>query len=239
MLLMKQSAFLLLYLLNFNSFAQKTSNNKFQVGLNISPDICYRQIFATEGNENDFTKNLINLRNSSEKPKFSYSGGLSVVYRHNQKLSFQAGLNYANLGYKSEIAGFIGPAEEAFPLSAKYIYNFHYLELPTKVNFIFGEDRLQYSVGAGLSSAYLIEKNNTIVNYFADSTTRKNIQNQDPYKPFNLFATLNVGLHYQLSNKLQLKFEPTFRYGLLRTSDTPISGRLYHFGLSTGIYLEL
>lgn len=231
---------LLLTLLTFSAVVQaQNSTSKWQVGLNISPDICYRQIFITEGNVSDQTTAVINLRNSAEKPKLSYSGGLSVVYRHNPKLSFQAGLNYANLGYKSKIAGFIGPVEEDFPLSAKYIYNFHYLEVPTKVNFIFGENRLQYSVGAGLSGAYLMETKNTVVSYYADSTTRRHIQNQDPYKPLNLFATLNVGIHYQLSNKWQLKFEPTFRYSLLRTSDTPVSGRLYHFGLSSGIYLAL
>jgi len=231
---------LLLALLTFSAIAQaQNSTNKWQVGLNISPDICYRNIFITEGKVSDQTTAVINLRNSAEKPKLSYSGGLSVVYRYNPKLSFQAGLNYANVGYKSEIAGFIGPVEEDFPLSAKYIDNFHYLEVPTKVNFIFGENRLQYTVGAGLSSAYLMETKNTVVSYYADSTTRKHIQNQDPYKPFNLFATLNVGLLYQLSNKWQLKLEPTFRYGLLRTSDTPVSGRLYNFGLSSGIYLTL
>ncbi len=231
---------LLFALLTFAAvgYAQN-STNKWQVGLNISPDICYRHIFATEGNENNFTTTLINLRNSTEKPKLSYTGGLGIVYRYNPKLSFQAGLNYANLGYKSEIAGFIGPVEEDFPLSAKDIDNFHYLEVPAKVNFIFGEDRLQYSVGAGLSCAYLIENNNTVVFYYADSTTREHNQNQDPYKPFNLFATFNVGLLYQLSNNWQLKLEPTFRYGLLKTSDTPLSGRLYNFGLSSGIYLTL
>lgn len=239
-MIIKPLTSLLLALLTFSAIAQaQNSNSKWQIGLNISPDICYRQIFATEGNENNFTTTIINLRNSSEKPKLSYSGGLSVVYQYNPKLSFQAGLNYANVGYKSEIAGFIGPVEEDFPLSAKYIYNFLYLEVPTKVNFIFGENRLQYTVGAGLSSAYLMETKNTVVSYYADSTIRKHIQNQVPYKPFNLFATLNVGLLYQLSNKWQLKFEPTFRYGLLRTSDTPVSGRLYNFGLSSGIYLTL
>jgi hypothetical protein len=232
---------LLFTLLAIPAFAQEHNvNSKFQVGLNLSPDICYRQIFVNKGNEgNDLLPAVINLRNSSERAKISYSGGLSVVYRQNQRFSFQTGLNYANLGYKSEIAGFIGPVDEILPLSAKYIYNLHYLELPTKVNFIFGENRLQYSVGAGLTSAYLMEKNNTLVSYYGDSTTRKNIQSQDAYKPFNLFATLNVGLHYQLSNKLQLKFEPTIRYGLLQISDTPISGRVYNFGLNTGIYLEL
>lgn len=239
-MMIKPLTSLLFALLTFAAvgYAQN-STNKWQVGLNISPDICYRNIFITEGKVSDQTTAVINLRNSAEKPKLSYSGGLSVVYQHNPKLSFQAGLNYANLGYKSEIAGFIGPVEEDFPLSAKDINNFHYFEVPAKVNFIFGEDRLQYSVGAGLSSAYLIENNNTVVLYYADSTTREHLQNQDPYKPFNLFATLNVGLLYQLSNKWQLKLEPTFRYGLLRTSDTPVSGRLYNFGLSSGIYLTL
>lgn len=236
----KPLTFLLFALLTFSAIVQaQNSTNKLQVGLNISPDICYRNIFITEGMVSDQTTAVINLRNSAEKPKLSYSGGLSVVYQHNPKLSFQAGLNYANLGYKSEIAGFIGPVEEDFPLSAKYIYNFHYLEVPTKVNFIFGENRLKYTVGAGLSSAYLMETKNTVVSYYADSTTREHNQNQDPYKPFNLFATFNVGLLYQLSNKWQLKFEPTFRYGLLRTSDTPVSGCLYNFGLSSGIYLTL
>jgi hypothetical protein len=239
-MIIKPLTSLLFALLTFAAvgYAQN-SNDKLQIGLNISPDICYRHIFATEGNENIFTTTLINLRNSSEKPKLGYSGGLCVVYRYNPKLSFQAGFNYANLGFKSEIAGFIGPVEEDFPLSAKYIDNFQYLEVPAKVNFIFGENRLQYTIGAGLSSAYLMETKHTVVSYYADSTTREHNQNQDPYKPFNLFATLNVGLLYQLSNKWQLKLEPTFRYGLLKTSDTPVSGRLYNFGLSSGIYLTL
>ena len=183
---------------------------------------------------------IINLRNETETVKLGYTGGLHLGYNFNERFGFQTGIQYANRGFstkKIDIAGSL--MDPVIPESLKYNYNYHYLEIPAKVNFSFGENQIRLTTSAGLSSAFLIKQSRTFIGYYKDTTKRQVFISNDAYNRFNLFATISAGLEMRISPIMRIKVEPTFRYGLLKITDTPVSGRWYSGGLNVSYLVRL
>ena len=225
-------------LLTFVGFAQRTPNEvqagtfkRFEIGISASPEICYRTLLNNDGSENSST--IINYRNENETIRMGYTGGLHLGYNFNERFGFQTGIQYANRGFstkKIDIAGSL--MDPVIPESLKYNYNYHYLEIPAKVNFSFGENQIRLTTSAGLSSAFLIKQSRTFIGYYKDTTTRQVFISNDPYNRFNLFATISAGLEMRFNPIMSIKVEPTFRYGLLKITDTPVSGHWYSGGVN-------
>jgi len=225
-------------LLTFVGFAQRTLNEvqagtfkRFEIGISASPEICYRTLLNNDGSQN--STSIINYRNENETVKMGYTVGLHLGYNFNEQFCFQTGIQYANRGFstkKIDIAGSL--IDPVVPESFKYNYNYHYLEIPTKVNFSFGTNRMRLTSSAGVSTAFLIKQSRTYIANFKDSTTRQDITSIDTYNRFNLFATISAGLEMHISPIMRIKVEPTFRYGLLKITDTPVSGHWYSGGLN-------
>ena len=214
-------------LLAFMGFAQQ----HFEISVSAAPEICYRTLLNNDGSQ--MSTSIINLRNETETVKLGYTGGLHLGYNFNERFGFQTGIQYANRGFstkKIDIAGSL--MDPVIPESLKYNYNYHYLEIPAKVNFSFGENQIRLTTSAGLSSAFLIKQSRTFIGYYKDTTTRQVFISNDPYNRFNLFATISAGLEMRISPIMRIKVEPTFRYGLLKITDTPVSGRWYSGGLN-------
>lgn len=225
-------------LMTFVGFAQRTPNEvqagtfkRFEIGISASPEICYRTLLNNDGSQN--STSIINYRNENETVKMGYTGGLHLGYNFNERFGFQTGIQYANRGFstkKIDIAGSL--MDPVIPESLKYNYNYHYLEIPAKVNFSFGENQIRLTTSAGLSSAFLIKQSRTFIGYYKDTTTRQVFISNDAYNRFNLFATISAGLEMHISPIMRIKVEPTVRYGLLKITDTPVSGRWYSGGLN-------
>ncbi len=231
-------------LMTFVGFAQRTPNEvqagtfkRFEIGISASPEICYRTLLNNDGSQN--STSIINYRNENETVKMGYTGGLHLGYNFNERFGFQTGIQYANRGFstkKIEIAGSL--IDPVVPESFKYNYNYQYLEIPTKVNFSFGTNSMRLTTSAGVSTAFLIKQSRTYIANFKDSTTRQDITSIDAYNRFNLFATISAGLEMHISPIMRIKVEPTFRYGLLKITDTPVSGRWYSGGLNVSYFLR-
>jgi hypothetical protein len=224
--------------MTFVGFAQRTPNEvqagtfkRFEIGVSASPEICYRTLLNNDGSQN--STSIINYRNENETVKMGYTGGLHLGYNFNERFGFQTGIQYANRGFstkKIDIAGSL--MDPVIPESLKYNYNYHYLEIPAKVNFSFGENQIRLTTSAGLSSAFLIKQSRTFIGYYKDTTTRQVFISNDAYNRFNLFATISAGLEMRFNPIMSIKVEPTFRYGLLKITDTPVSGHWYSGGLN-------
>jgi hypothetical protein len=235
---MQQFALLTFTLLTFVGFAQRTPNEiqagtfkRFEISISSAPEICYRTLLNNDGSQ--MSTSIINLRNETETVKLGYTGGLHLGYNFNERFGFQTGIQYANRGFstkKIDIAGSL--IDPVVPESFKYNYNYHYLEIPTKVNFSFGTNRMRLITSAGLSSAFLVKQNRTYIANFKDSTTRQDITSIDTYNRFNLFATISAGIEMRISPIISIKVEPTFRYGLLKIIETPVSGHWYSGGVN-------
>jgi hypothetical protein len=235
---MQHLALLTFTLLTFVGFAQRTPNEiqtstfkRFEIGISAAPEICYRTLLNNDGSEN--STSIIHYRNENETVKMGYNGGLHLGYNFNERFGFQTGIQYANRGFstkKIDIAGSL--IDPVIPESFKYNYNYHYLEIPTKVNFSFGTNRMRLTTSAGVSSAFLIKQSRTYIGYYKDTTTRQDITSIDTYNRFNLFATISAGIEMRISPIISIKVEPTFRYGLLKIIETPVSGHWYSGGVN-------
>lgn len=232
-------------LMTFVGFAQRTPNEvqagtfkRFEIGISASPEICYRTLLNNDGSQN--STSIINYRNENETVKMGYTGGLHLGYNFNERFGFQTGIQYANRGFstkKIDIAGSL--MDPVIPESLKYNYNYHYLEIPAKVNFSFGENQIRLTTSAGLSSAFLIKQSRTFIGYYKDTTTRQVFISNDAYNRFNLFATISAGLEMRFNPIMSIKVEPTFRYGLLKITDTPVSGHWYSGGVNVSYLVRL
>ncbi len=237
-------------LLAFMGFAQQMPNEvqagtfkRFVISISAAPEICYRSIINDlELTHEDYQlwSEVIDHRNETETVKLGYTGGLHLSYNVNDRFGFQAGIQYANRGFSTKKIDTEGAIIDPFvPESFKFILHYDYLEIPAKVNFSFGENQIRLTTSAGLSSAFLIKQSRTYIGYYKDTTTRQVFISNDPYDRFNLFAAISAGLEMHISPIMRIKVEPTFRYGLLKITDTPVSGHWYSGGLNVSYLVRL
>jgi hypothetical protein len=50
---------------------------------------------------------------------------------------------------------------------------------------------------------------------------------------------MSAGVDYRINEKMNLRIEPTFRYGVLKIIDMPVTGYLYSGGINVAYYYGL
>lgn len=226
-----------------------TQTPKLLIGVSVSPDICFRTL--TNNNNNANNDWIINSRNDRESPKFSYSTGFSVCYNKTSHWGIETGLQYSNKGYSTVFAdlkfgdvidpqyGFIsslkGPITEII-----IIDNLHYLDIPMRAIYILGNRNLRFVSSLGITTNFLLKATHTTLINYTDGDIDRNKQKQtEEYKRVNFSPTVSIGMDWQIKNKLKLRIEPTFRYGIRKIIDTPITAYLWSGGLNLSCYYVL
>jgi len=249
---MKKLASLFVCFLIVNAYSQDipaVNINKFQFGVNFSSDMCYRTLKNNNGSSSN--DEIIKGRNSSEIPKFGYTTGLNFVYNLNKTIGFETGVQFSDKGYQIEttdliygdqidpITGVISPEsiDTKAPTMAKYINSDYYLEVPIKANFSFGNRKVRFITSAGIAVNFFIAETETAVYTYIDgSTKRKNSSSYFSYNIINLSPMVSLGIDWKITPKINLKAEPTIRYGVLKIIDSPVTGYLWNCGLNMGCY---
>jgi hypothetical protein len=225
------------------SFGQsKTTSNEhaskgFQLGLNASPDFCYRTLQNNIGNS--YTEDIINMRNEKEGILLSYSSGISASYQFNQCFGIETGLSYAVRGLQSKKTASISLPDPAVPAYFKHMYYFHFIDIPLKANFIFGKNKLRFITSVGVTTNIFIKEMVTFIGYFDTHTDRYSYENYEPYRKLNFSPTLSAGIDWSLHPNVNLRMEPSFQFSALKINDTPISARLFSAGLKMSLYYRL
>ena len=109
---------------------------------------------------------------------------------------------------------------------------FSFIEVPVIVKYRFGKEKLGFTIGAGLSTGFLVrneahaESSNGHV-YFGQTKDIRNV---------NFNVLIQLGVDVRLLPWMYLTFEPTFRYSLLdwNVSDN-VSMNPIFFGANTGL----
>lgn len=208
------------------------------MGLNLSPDYSYRTL-KSDGTM--FSGSVVSSRNNQEVAKFGYTVGLNIYFNITSRAAFETGIQYSNKGYKTKLMDLVWlQPDPSLPTKGKFIYNISYLDIPAKINLTFGEKKLRFCAGAGLAVNFLIKQTITsIQNYTNGDTKRKTSSSNNNYKKLNLSPIISAGFDYTFNNKNSLKVEPTFRYGILKIIDAPVSENLWNVGLNIGYYFKL
>lgn len=232
---------------------------KWQIGINVSLDYCYRTL---KNNDGSFTSSyVIDSKNEYEVPKIGYTVGLSAAYNLKPFLSIEAGIHFSNKGYQTKmselsygdridsIASFyssnsisnvppIQPPSSTFePIRAKFIYNNYYLDVPLRANLIIGKKKIRFISSAGITTNIFLFETSTSSIEYSDGTKEKNTQKTAyPYNRINISPMVSLGIDWKLNNKNTIRVEPTFRYGVLKIINTPVTGYLWNAGINIGYY---
>jgi len=231
---------------NLNSTVS-TEFIKFLFGVNISPDYCYRTLKNNDGSSTSSV--IIDLRNKNEEFKIGYTAGLNVCYNISKNLGFELGVQYSNKGYAFEKSDLIfgdtidphyGFDGTEMPTKAKFIYNHIYLDIPVRAIFSFGERRVHFITSIGVTTNILLKATQTsVLEYENGDTQRETNDQEDDFNSLNISPTVSAGIDYKISNKINLRAEPTLRYGLLKIIDTPVTAYLWSGGLNITCYYAL
>ncbi len=241
----------IIYLFLLSSFSvsgqEKTAikDKRFFIGINVSPDICYRTMVNPENASPDQT-HLNIFRDSIEVPKFGYTAGLNFSYRINKRLNIQTGIQYSNKGFKTIPVNYY---DRYFILSytyyrylprekAIYISNYSYVDFPLTVNYSFLSTRLQIITSLGLvvnwwqqtTIKIIPDPSNTAWDTFKSIT----YDSDESYNRIDLSSAIGIGVKFNINDRMNFRAEPTFRYGLINSFT-----HLWSAGINFGYYVAL
>ena len=122
--------------------------------------------------------------------------------------------------------------ENLQPIANSLDQNFKYLELPVIVKYKLVDKTLGINLIGGLSYNLLV--GNSV--YTTLDGNRYSVGKTQGLNPLTLSSSLGMGMEYNLSGKLSLNLEPTFRYYLNPFSSSTSSFiHPYSFGIFSGV----
>ncbi|MCW3071890.1 MAG: hypothetical protein JWO44_1780 [Bacteroidetes bacterium] len=209
----------------------------FFIGLAVSPDYCFRTLKNNATNEAGDA--VISVRNNTEVPKLGTTAGMSFGYRTNSFM-LETGIRYSIQGYKTKELMLTreGPNDSPENMgTGRFKYNYHYLEFPLKASILLGKKKLRFIAGGGAAAGlFLFEKKIVQVDSPSRSVSK---ESNFIYNPFNLYAIASAGIDLKIGERLDLRIEPNFKYGLLQIIDLPVTGYLWSAGLNVGLNFGL
>ncbi len=117
-------------------------------------------------------------------------------------------------------------------LNSTIIQNFRYLELPVVLRYKIIDKAVDINLVGGISYNLLV--NNSV--YTKIGGTKYPIGTTEGLSLFSLSSSLGMGMEYNLSNKISLNLEPTFRYYLNPFNEvTGSKNHPYSFGVFSGL----
>jgi hypothetical protein len=106
--------------------------------------------------------------------------------------------------------------------------------------FNFGEKKIHFVMSIGVSTNIFLKATQTSIFEYENGNTKHQTQDQQyDYKTLDISPIISAGVDYRVSNKINLRAEPTFRYGLLKIINTPITAYLWNGGLNITCYYAL
>jgi hypothetical protein len=242
---MKVLTVLLPTLIAFSSYGQATTKDtrtaefkRVQIGINISPDICFRTLKNNDGSSSSDL--VLKQNNENETIKFGYTAGINVCFNIKKFVGIETGIQYSNKGYQTKFEDVIySQPEPSAPNKAKLIYDFHCLDIPVKANFTIGKKKVRFFTSVGVTTNIFVKETSTSVLVYSDRTDRKTNSINNDYNRVNFSATISAGIDYKINRRMNLRVEPTFRYGVFKIIDAPVTGYLYNGGLNISYYFGL
>lgn len=204
---------------------------RVQIGINVSPDICFRTLKNNEGTSSSDL--IITQRNDRETVKVGYTTGLNVCFNIKKFVGLETGIQYSNKGYETKKQDLIFGQSDT---QSKFVYDFHCIDIPVKVNFTIGKKKVRFFISVGLTTNIFIKETHTSFLYYPDRIDKKTSPANLDYNKVNLSPTISVGIDYKINDRMNLRVEPTFRYGVLKIIDMPVTGYLYSGGLNISYF---
>ncbi len=217
--------------------ASTPKERKIALGLSFSPDYSYRSLKGISANG----KAIAELRNNTELPVFAFTSGVKLSTLLKKRFTFETGILFSQKGYKQKPQELISQIyDPAIAKSFAYQITYSGIDVPIKLNFYpVKTTKGGLFISAGIANNLIMSNKVTYTSeyYNAPSQTVKDIKMGLLYMPSLL---LSVGYQQQLSERLFLKAEPSYRRALLDLNgSTLIKTYLYSMGLDVSLFLKL
>lgn len=218
----------------FEGYSQKIVNKgRFSIGVLFSPDYDYRYLQM----END-ELGMVQLRNDLEIARLGFSTGVVTHYQFKKRLAFESGIRFFDKGFKYEmdfkglvdLDGNLYTDDPAIPGELKSEYHFYYLGIPVKLNYYFLRRKVNLFVSGGVSTDFFLSGKTKLVMKFEDRTEKETSGMDEDFNKVGFTGLAGFGLETNVLQKLQLRFEPAFRYSFTPVVDASTKGHLYSFG---------
>jgi len=231
-----------------NSGIKVKKDKRLSLGVNFSPDYCYRTLRNASGDPD--IDNFINHLNSAERPKYSFTSGIALSYNLKSIFVLEAGIQYSNKGFGLFKENIRFPSDidpmninnnnnNGPQTDLKLLYNFHYLDIPLRALAIIGNGKFRIVAGAGLSTGILLKANITqIMKTEGEKREKKKADQGYSFNRINISPLISVGIDYTVTDKLNLRCEPIVRYGAIQIIDAPVTSYLWNVGMSFSCYYK-
>jgi opacity protein-like surface antigen len=214
-----------------------TKQKRFAIGINFSPDYCYRNYIQLPR----ITDNSQDYYIYNELPKYGYTTGLTFDVNIGKRFMLETGILFADKGIKMDETVY----DQIYSNGTKHIYSsaksqFHnyFLDVPIKatINILSKRFKLYVSTGAALNIV-LGYKKVSEVSYPNQPSTNSTISNYNTshQSPFSITLLLGIGASYELTKKIVLKIEPIYRQNLISTFQLKSDGVFYSIGTNVGV----
>jgi len=214
--------------------ADGVTRRKTRIGLLFSPDFSYRFL-----NFHSSNKMVEDIRNGEETARFGYTTGVSYKKGLTNKLQIETGVLYSAKGFQTKnTAVEWATTSPEYPVRSRTRYTFDYFEIPVKLNYHLGMQRIRCFVAAGVAMSLFIQKRTKVIAQFADGhvDSRSSTVNIG-YSRFNTTVMAGFGVSYDLTEQLTTSVEPTYRQFITSiVVDDKAREYAYALGVNAGIY---
>jgi hypothetical protein len=220
-----------------DTLANSEKHKRLMVGINFSSDYNYRTLKNNNNNEDidDIVESSIKLRDEMDIGDFGFTTGFNFFYYLRNRIGLELGIQYSRKGYKTKKESYdSGHPLSPFEIHSKFHY--HYIDVPVRVNFMFGKKRIRISPSLGFATNIFLKKTNIVFLEFSDNSVEKTSQNSFENNRLNVSPIVGMGIDYKLNEKMFLRAEGLYRHGLLKIRNTPLTEYLWNYGLNLGLY---
>ncbi|MCP4164196.1 MAG: PorT family protein [Deltaproteobacteria bacterium] len=167
---------------------------------------------------------------------------MNIAYRLSRCFTLASGVLYANKGYEMGKIYFVtdvGSSSEKLEIGSLKL-DFNYVDVPLKVNLYLTTKELRFFLSTGISgNIFITRKPKAIIN---GKNTETN-SSRAGFSAFNFSVLAGFGIDYELSKKLNLRFQPQYQRFITSILDESIfneglNEHLYSYGINLDIYYK-
>lgn len=205
----------------------------------------YRSLINTDNSMSSME--VISLRDALGSAGSNWSIGMSLNKQLSANSYLKTGLRLSSLSYyvtkddglrwptQHDGNGSFDPfADSGEPFASNSISlsrAYWFMELPILIRLEKHYKIFSPYLEAGVSAHYYLTTGFT---QETENTKDRNFSKEEQVNALNFFGNISVGCNYQVKNSLQLFTQANLSHQLNKLSDTPVSERLYTYGIEIG-----
>lgn len=224
-------------------FLSLHSQSSQTIGLHIGTTHSFRTLELTD--DNNHIGPFILLNKSKDKTKTQFTVGIDYTFPLTEKLCFETGLLYQNLGYNNPDSYFRYPNQhDGQGGLISYAYNdyltIHTFSVPILLTYnLFSIGKSDINIGLGSIISYVAKVKQINIQDNGIEVTEIPTPFPNEYKPIQIGASIQLNYSYQLTEHFNLHLTPSFNYYFTQNEANLIIENLYTFRSTVGLSYNL